>query len=54
MVIRAYDEIYLANAQNILGHAVDFAVLSLEIDTAKFEKASYSNQIIRPRLKSAI
>lgn len=29
MAIRAYDEAYLAGAQNILGHAVDFAVMSL-------------------------
>lgn len=29
MAIHAYDETYLSNAQNILGHAVDFAVVTL-------------------------
>ena len=31
MAIRAYDEMYVAGAQNVLGHAVDFAVMSLNI-----------------------
>ena len=39
MVIRAYDEIYIAVAQNVLGHAVDFAVMSLELDIDTFGKA---------------
>ena len=39
MVIRAYDEIYIAVAQNVLGHAVDFAVMSLELDIDAFGKA---------------
>ena len=32
MAIRAYDELYLPGAQNILGHAVDFAVMTLAIE----------------------
>ncbi len=36
MEIRAYDEIYLDSAQNILGHAVDFAVLTLGLDPDVF------------------
>jgi hypothetical protein len=39
MATRAYDELYLTGAQNILGHAVDFAVMSLEIDPDVFGKA---------------
>jgi DNA-binding transcriptional regulator YiaG len=39
MEIRAYDEIYLTDAQNILGHAVDFAVMSLELDPDLFGNA---------------
>lgn len=39
MAIRAYDEIYLSSAQNILGHAVDFAVMSLEISPQDFGNA---------------
>ena len=39
MVIRAYDELYLDSAQNILGHAVDFAIMSLEIEPNDFGKA---------------
>ncbi len=39
MEIHAYDEMYLSDAQNILGHAVDFAVMTLEIDPDFFEKA---------------
>ena len=31
MGIRAYDEMYLSSAQNILGHAVDFAVMTLDM-----------------------
>ncbi len=36
MAIRAYDETYLSTAQSILGHAVDFAVMSLELDPDVF------------------
>ncbi|MBQ9157526.1 MAG: helix-turn-helix transcriptional regulator [Eubacterium sp.] len=39
MVIHAYDESYLADAQNILGHAVDFAVMSLNLDPDVFGSA---------------
>ena len=39
MAIRAYDEQYLSGAQNILGHAVDFAVYSLNIEPEVFGKA---------------
>ncbi len=39
MVIRAYDESYLTNAQNILGHAMDFAILSLGLDPDVFGNA---------------
>ena len=38
-MIRAYDELYLDIAQNILGHAVDFAVVTLGIDPELFGKA---------------
>jgi len=37
--IRAYDELYLSGAQNILGHAVDFAVMTLAIEPAVFGDA---------------
>ena len=51
MVIRAYDEAYLHSAQNILGHAVDFSVLSLELDPDTFGNAfavsSVSKQFAR-------
>ena len=36
MEIRAYDEIYIGSAQYILGHAVDFAVMSLNISPDMF------------------
>lgn len=36
MTIHAYDETYLDSAQNILGHAVDFAVVTLGIDIDTF------------------
>lgn len=39
MGIRAYDEMYLSSAQNILGHAVDFAIMSLEIEPNDLAKA---------------
>ena len=44
MKTRAYDEAYVHSAQNILGHAVDFAVISLELDPDEFGNAfSVSN-----------
>ena len=39
MAIHAYDEMYLLGAQHILGDAVDFAILSLEIESDVFEHA---------------
>ncbi len=39
MEIRAYDESYIANAQNVLGHAVDFAVLTLNLEPDEFANA---------------
>ncbi|MBR1798161.1 MAG: helix-turn-helix transcriptional regulator [Clostridiales bacterium] len=36
MVIYAYSEAYLDSAKNILGHAVDFAVMSLNIEPDTF------------------
>ena len=39
MMIHAYDETYLSSAQNILGHAVDFAIMSLNLDPDTFGNA---------------
>ena len=39
MEIRAYDESYLSEAQNILGHAVDFAVMTLGLSADAFGDA---------------
>lgn len=39
MAIRAYDELYLSGAQNILGHAVDFAVMTLAVEPSVFGDA---------------
>ncbi len=39
MMIRAYDKSYLSDSQYILGHAVDFAVMSLNLDPDVFGKA---------------
>ena len=39
MAIRAYDELYLPGAQNILGHAVDFVVMTLAIEPNVFGNA---------------
>ena len=39
MAIRAYDELYLPGAQNILGHAVDFAIMTLAIEPNAFGNA---------------
>ena len=44
METRAYDEAYIHSAQNILGHAVDFAIITLELDPDEFGNAfSVSN-----------
>ena len=39
MVIHAYDELYLDTAQNILGHAVDYAVMTLNLEPDAFGTA---------------
>jgi len=39
MTIRAYDESYIVNAQNILGHATDFAIITLDVDPDAFGNA---------------
>ena len=39
MEIHAYDEMYVSGAQNVLGHALDFAVLSLELSPDVFGNA---------------
>ena len=39
MTIRAYDESYLPSAQNILGHAADFAVMTLGLSPDAFGSA---------------
>ena len=39
MAIRAYDELYLPGAQNSLGHAVDFAIMTLAIEPNAFGNA---------------
>ncbi|MBO4578772.1 MAG: helix-turn-helix transcriptional regulator [Clostridiales bacterium] len=39
MEIRAYDESYISNAQDNLGHAVDFAVVTLGLEPDIFGKA---------------
>ena len=39
MAIRAYDELYLPGAQNILGHAADFAIMTLAIEPDIFGNA---------------
>ena len=39
MAIRAYDELYLPGAQNILGHAVDFAIMTLAVEPNIFGNA---------------
>ena len=39
MEIRAYDESYVGSAQNILGHMVDFAVMTLGLDPDAFGDA---------------
>ena len=39
MEIRSYDESYVGSAQNILGHMVDFAVMSLGLDPDTFWNA---------------
>lgn len=39
MAIRAYDKSYVSYAQNILGHAVDFAVMTLRLEPDVFGNA---------------
>ncbi len=39
MAIHAYDESYIHNAQNILGHAIDFAVMTLNLEPDTFGDA---------------
>ena len=39
MAIRAYDESYLPGVQNILGHAADFAIMTLAIEPNVFGNA---------------
>lgn len=39
MAIRAYDELYLFGAQNILGHCVDFAIMTLAVEPNTFGNA---------------
>ena len=39
MAIRAYDELYLPGAQNILGHSVDFAIMTLAVEPNDFGNA---------------
>ncbi|WP_407398745.1 helix-turn-helix domain-containing protein [Anaerovibrio sp.] len=47
MAIRAYDEMYVDSAQNILGHAVDFAIMSLEIEPNDFAKVLMVSASVR-------
>lgn len=47
MKIRAYDEAYLAGAQTILGHAVDFAVMTLNLDPEEFADAFVVSDVSR-------
>ncbi len=47
MEIRAYDESYIAAAQNILGHATDFAVMVLNLDPDEFGKAFIVSDVSR-------
>ncbi len=39
MTIRAYAEDYMPGAQRVLGDAVDFAVMTLELEPETFEYA---------------
>ena len=47
MAIHAYDEMYLSSAQNILGHAVDFAVVTLSISPELFESCLAASNAAR-------
>lgn len=47
MEIRAYDESYITDAQNILGHAVDFAVMTLHLLPDKFGDAFIVSDVSR-------
>ncbi len=39
MAIHAYDDLYVPGAQNVLGHAIDFAVMTLQIEPDAFGNA---------------
>ena len=47
MEIRAYDESYIASAQNVLGHAVDFAVMTLNLYPDEFGNAFMVSDVSR-------
>lgn len=47
MGIRAYDESYLDLAQDVLGHAVDFAVMTLGLEPDEFGKAFSVSDVSR-------
>ena len=47
MEIRAYNKSYLDSAQNILGHAVDFAIMTLNLDPDVFGNAFIVSDISR-------
>lgn len=47
MEIRAYNDIYLENAQNVIGHMFDFAINENEIDADKFAAVFANSEITR-------
>ena len=47
MEIRAYNEFYIATAQNILGHATDFAIMTLNLDPDEFGNAFIVSDVSR-------
>ena len=47
MEIRAYDESYVDTAQKILGHAVDFAVMTLNLEPDQFGNAFIVSDVSR-------
>lgn len=36
-MIHAYSELYINTAQNILGHAIDYAIRTLDVDIKLFK-----------------
>ena len=48
MAICAYDEIYVDSAQNVLGHAVDFAVMTLGLEPNMFGDAFAVSDASKP------